>query len=154
MTITKSTVKDLLTILAIEVLTAPVVIMYFKFIEPKKLAAVFAGSTFVIAGFAILKITRRWKDGYASFIYWAIHIHIFVFAIPMLVGRVAFWQKDFADVKFLYFSGPAYHQMAQKMYIVMVLGTLVDILVHSIKQKRLARKKDATEKKTITEIQN
>lgn len=152
MTITKSTIKDLLTILAIEVLTAPVVIMYFKFIEPKKLAAVFAASTFVITGFAILKITRRWKDAYASFVYWAIHIHIFVFAIPMLVARVAFWQKPFEDVRFLYFSGPEYHLIAQKVYAILVLGTLVDILVHSLKQKRLARKKDATEKKTATEV--
>jgi hypothetical protein len=66
----------------------------------------------------------------------------------MLVARIAFWQKDFEDIKFLYFSGPQYHMIAQKAYVILVIGTLVDILVHAVKQKRLAQRKDATEKKT------
>lgn len=147
MTVTKSTIKDLLIIFAIEILTVPVVITYFKLIEPKKLAAVFAASTFVVTGFVILKITRKWPDAYASFVYWAIHIHIFLFSIPMLVARIAFWQKDFEDIKFLYFTGPQYHKISEKAYLVLMLGTLVDILVHAVKKKRLAQKKDATEKK-------
>lgn len=147
MTVTKTTMKDLLIIFAIEILTVPAVVAYFRFIEPKKVAAVIAAATFVITGFIILRITRKWPDAYASFVYWAIHIHIFVFSIPMLVARVAFWEKDFADIKFLYFSGPQFHQFSEKAYLVLMIGTLVDILVHKLKKKRLAKKKDAVEKK-------
>ncbi len=146
MTVTKATIKDLLIIFAIEILTVPLVIAYFKFIEPKKLAAVIAASTFVITGFIILRVTRKWPDAYASFVYWAVHIHIFVFSIPMLVARIAFWEKDFSDIRFLYFSGPQFHNFAEKGYLILMLGTLVDIVVHTIKRKRLLQKKNITEK--------
>ncbi len=147
MTVTKTTIKDLIIIFAIEILTVPLVISYFKFIEPKKLAAVIAATTFVVAGIIILRITRRWPDAYASFVYWAIHIHIFVFSIPMLVARIAFWEKDFADIKFLFLSGPEFHKFSEKGYLILMIGTAVDILVHSVKQKRLNQKKEKTEKK-------
>jgi hypothetical protein len=141
MQVTKRTIKDLILILTIEVVTVPLVMTYFKFIEPKKLAAVFAGATFVITGFIILKITRRWPDAYASFVYWAIHIHIFVFSIPMLVARIVFWEKDFTEIKFLYFTGPEFHKISEKAYLVLVIGTMVDLLVHSLKLKRVDKKK-------------
>lgn len=145
MTVTKTTIKDLLIILAIEILTVPLVIAYFRFIEPKKLAAVIAATTFVISGFVILRITRKWPDAYASFVYWTIHIHIFVFSIPMLVARIAFWEKDFADIKFLYFSGPEFHKLSEKGYLILMIGTIVDIIVHTIKLKRISQKKENTE---------
>lgn len=147
MTVTKTTLKDLILIFIIEILTIPLVISYFKFIEPKKLAAVIAAVTFVTAGIIILRITRKWPDAYASFVYWAIHIHVFIFSIPMLVGRVAFWEKDFADIKFLFLSGPEFHKLSEKGYLILMIGTLVDILVHAVKQKRLGQKKENTEKK-------
>lgn len=147
MQVNKSTIKDLLVILAIEILTVPLVLTYFKLIEPKKLAAVFAAATFVTTGFIILKITRRWPDAYASFVYWAVHIHIFVFSIPMLVARLAFWEKDFSEIKFLFFSGPEFHSFSEKGYLIMIIGTMVDLLVHSLKLKRVNSKKDAVEKK-------
>ncbi|MES2768844.1 MAG: hypothetical protein V4596_06820 [Bdellovibrionota bacterium] len=147
MTVTKATIKDLLIIFAIEILTVPLVITYFKFIEPKKLAAVIAASTFVITGFIILRVTRKWPDAYASFVYWAVHIHIFVFSIPMLVARIAFWEKDFSEIKFLYFTGPQFHSFSEKGYLILMIGTLVDILVHAVKLKRLNQKKETTEKR-------
>jgi hypothetical protein len=147
MQVKKSTIKELLLILAIEILTVPLVLTYFKLIEPRKLAAVFAASTFVIAGFVILKITRKWPDAYASFVYWAVHIHIFVFSIPMLVARIAFWEKDFAEIKFLTFSGLEFHRIAEKAYMILILGTVVDLVVHSLKLRRINNKKDAVEKK-------
>jgi len=147
MTVTKTTIKDLLIIFAIEILTVPLVIAYFKLIEPKKLAAVIAAVTFVTTGFIILRITRKWPDAYASFVYWAIHIQIFVFSIPMLVARIAFWEKDFADIKFLYLSGPEFHKLSEKGYMILMIGTLVDIVVHLMKQKRINQKKENAEKK-------
>jgi hypothetical protein len=147
MQVNKSTIKDLLLILAIEIVTVPLVMTYFKFIEPKKLAAVFAATTFVIAGFIIIKMTKKWPDPYASFVYWAIRIHIFVFAIPMLVARLAFWEKDFSEIKFLYFTGPEFHKLSEKVYLVLLVGTMADILVHALKLKRIDRKKDSVEKK-------
>ncbi len=147
MTITKNTIRDLLIILGVEILTVPVIVAYFNFIEPKKLAAVIAASTFVLTGFVILKICRSWEDGYASFVYWAIHIHVFVFSIPMLVGRVAFWEKEFSDIKFLYFTGPEFHKISEKAYLVLVIGTIVDLVIHKLKQKRIDRQKKTTEQK-------
>lgn len=146
MTVTKTTIKDLLIIFAIEILTIPVIIAYFKFIEPKKVAATIAAVTFVLTGIAILRITRRWPDAYASFVYWAIHIQIFVFSIPMLVARLVFWEKDFENIKFLVFSGPEFHNFSEKGYLVLLIGTAIDILVHSVKKKRLEQKKNSVEK--------
>lgn len=147
MTVTKHTIKDLLIIFAIEIITVPIIVAYFKFIEPKKVAATIAAITFVLTGLAILKITRRWPDAYASFVYWAIHIHIFVFSIPMLVARAVFWEKNFEDIRFLVFTGPQFHSFSEKAYMVLMIGTIIDIVVHAVKKKRLEQKKDAVEKK-------
>ena len=65
----------------------------------------------------------------------------------MLVARVAFWEKDFQDIKFLYFTGPEFHKFSEKAYLVLMIGTLVDVLVHTAKKRRLEKKKDAVEKK-------
>ena len=136
MKVDKSVIKDLVSILAIELITVPIVIGYFKFIEPKKVAAVIAAITFVLAGFLILRITRKWSEAYASFVYWAVHIHVFIFSIPMLVGRIVFWEKDFEDIKFLIFTGPEFHKLSEKSYALLILCTLIDILIHSVKLKR------------------
>jgi hypothetical protein len=136
MKITPSTLKQLWLILLIEILTVPVVMGFFKFVEPKKLAAILAGSIFIITGLFILRVCRLWPDAFASFTYWMIHVHLFVFSIPMLVARAAFWNKNFEEIRFVFFSGPQFHNLAEKSYSLLMFATILDIVVHSVKAYR------------------
>jgi len=124
----KRSLKLILTILAIEVLTVPIVIALFKFIEPKKLAALNAAVLFVSTGLVILYLVRKIADYFSYATYWMINVQLFVFTIPMFLARAFFWEKDFAVIKIFFFTGPEFHKIAEKAYLFLLIATVVDVV--------------------------
>lgn len=130
---TNQKLKDLLLILSLQILTVPLVILSFKIFEPKKLAAVIAASIFVLVGFTMIRVTRKWEEYRTHLCYWCIRIHVFIFSVPMLIGRLIFWEKDFEDIVYFAVSGPTFHKISERFYLIMMICTLIDLALHTYK---------------------
>jgi hypothetical protein len=115
--------KDYLIFMALEIVTIPVVILLFKTVEPKKVAAVIAGSVFVALGFFIYNKSfkaRRSVTLYMSF------LHLFFFSMPMLVNRLIFWDSGFDQITFFGFSGPQFHKISEAFFVLLFAASLID----------------------------
>ncbi len=124
-----SKIKDLWLLVGIQFLTVPLVILSFRLFEPKRLAAVVAGCFFIAAGFTMIHITRKWEEYRSHICYWLIRIHVFIFAIPMMIGRIIFWQKDFSEILYFKIPGPVFHDISEKFYLILMAGTILDLLI-------------------------
>jgi hypothetical protein len=112
------------------------VILCFKIFAPPKIAAVIAASIFVLVGFTMIRMTRKWEEYRTYLCYWCIRIHVFIFSVPMLIGRLIFWNKNFEDIVYFTVSGPTFHKISEKFYLVMVVCTLVDLALHTYKIRK------------------
>jgi len=116
----------------LEIITVPTVIALFKTVEPKKTAAVIAGSLFVALGFFIYSKSYRARKSltlYASF------AHLFFFSLPMLTKRIFYWNSDFEDILFYGMSGPHFHKVSEILFVVLLTASLVDFARVKIKDR-------------------
>jgi len=145
MTLHKGTLKQLWWIFFLELLAIPLMFGADLFIKNVTYAPAFIILGLVMIDFVVLKIIRKWSDGYASFVYWFLYVHLFIFLIPLLFGRPAvlmtIWDKSFEQIRFISFSGPEFYSLSEKMYFVLLCGILLDIIIHTLKFKRLKSKK-------------
>jgi len=124
--------KNYISFLVLEILCIPVVISIFKFVEPRKIAAVFAGSLFVSLGsFLVYKSFNAKK----SLTLYAASIHLYFFALPMLAKRVFYLGSDFSEISFYGMSGPAFHKFSEKAFVILFLASLIDFLRLKFKKK-------------------
>lgn len=117
--------KNYIAFLALQVLTVPLVISIFKVIEPRNVAATLAGSLFVGLGFYIYKTSIRSRSSlslYFSF------LHLFIFALPMLVRRIFYWNSSFEDIVIFGIPGPYFHRASEVFFVMLVLATLIDLV--------------------------
>ena len=117
--------KDLLIFLLLEILTVPTVIFIFKFVSPRNVAALLAGSVFVTLGAYILKISWPYRK---SIILYAIGLHLFGFALPMLLMRLINWSSDFEKIKIFGLAGPQFHRVSEIFFTVLIFCTLIDLV--------------------------
>jgi hypothetical protein len=120
-------IKDILLLLSLQIVAVPLVILSFKIFEPKKLAAIIAASIFILVGFTMIRLTRKWEEYRTHLCYWCIRIHVFIFSVPMLIGRLIFWDREFEDIVYFAVPGPVFHKMSERFYVVMFVCTLIDL---------------------------
>jgi len=111
--------------LILEILTVPIVITVFKTVEPRKTAAVFAGSLFLSLGVFIIFKSRY---AFKSITLYAALIHLCFFSAPMLLKRVLFWNEGFDRIQFYGMTGTEFHKIAEYAFVLLFMASAIDCL--------------------------
>lgn len=110
--------------MALQLLVIIAVIFIFRIIEVRQVAAVFAGALFVLTPIVLL-FWEYQSSGLQEKIWYLGVLQFWVlFAVPIFCLRIVYWDKPFAEILFLGFSGDQMHAWSSKSYIVMMLMTL------------------------------
>ena len=116
-----------------------IVMIIFKVIVDRKIAATVAGTLFVllplamlISEYAIAKLKHKiWWIGVLQF--WLL------FALPILGLRVFNWESEFSDLSFMGVPGPTLHQWSSKSYMLMMVVTVATRMWITFKAKKSAQ---------------
>ncbi len=119
--------KRYLVYLLYFLLTIPAVMMIFKFIEPKKLAAIFAASLFISC--SLLVFWGEFKNrSYKSFTLWTATLFFLLFSAPMIIVRLMNYDMDFAEINFGPLSGPDFHKYSTYGFMFLLVAALLDYI--------------------------
>ncbi len=117
-----------------EILVIIAVPFIFKWIEPKKIAALFAGTLFVILGVTVLVGCLKHKSLRRSPLLFLGLIHLFVLSVPMLAMRIYHFDLDFDQISIFGMAGPDYHHYSVWVFMALMIATLYEWI------RRLLRK--------------
>jgi hypothetical protein len=110
-------------------LQVPVVMALFHWIPERRVAALFAGTLFVLIPAAILGIElgirgvglRNWTVlGAAQF--------LLLSALPIFLLRVCNWDQSFENLSLLGLTGPQMHKLSNVTFMLMALMVLLDVI--------------------------
>jgi hypothetical protein len=119
------TVKKWLALLLIELALIGIVIFLFMNLD-KQIAGLVAGFLFGLLGLFIgfvLLTSRTIK----SFTFWWLFVYLFYSVIPMIFNRLNSWGADFSEVKIWGMEGPEFHKVSERIYMVLLLCTAIDL---------------------------
>lgn len=114
-------------VLAAELAVICLVLLIFRFIEPRILAGAIAGSVFVVLGLYIFVSGIRRAEARKSLSFIVGSIHLFVVALPLMITRLLNSSLVFEDVRVLGLPGPVFHQVSSYIYLALIIATLIDI---------------------------
>jgi hypothetical protein len=105
----------------------PLVILIFRVIPDRKIAATCAGLLFV--GIPLVLMIRRWKAPLAEIaakrLWWAGVLQFWLFfAVPILGARLLFWEFPFEEMSFFVLSGPQMHKLSNTSFMLMVVAVI------------------------------
>ncbi len=115
-------------LLIFEILIVVAVPFIFKWIEPKKIAALFAGGLFVLLGFSVLNASFRFQNLRKTFFTLIGGVHLFVISIPMLSARIYFFGTDFEQIQIFGLRAPDFHKASEWVYMGLLLATLFQLI--------------------------
>ncbi len=130
--------RDLRIFLFTEVLTVPVVILIFKFIEPKSHAGIVAGLFFVLIGALLVLRNFSWVNYKKSPVFWLSCVHLFLIALPMLVFRFMNLDIPFEEVRILGLEGPVLHKISENVFMCLIVSTFGELTYVRYQQNKLA----------------
>lgn len=106
-------------------LTIPAVMILFKFIEPRKVASIFAATLFITC--SLLPIWGEIKNKTkTTFVFWAAIGFLFLFSAPMIIVRLVNYDVDFSSINFGPITGPEFHKYSNYGFIILLTSTIVD----------------------------
>jgi hypothetical protein len=111
----------------------------FRLIEPKMLAALFAGSMFVLLGLEILAFGVFRPELRKTFTFPLGMLHLFVMAIPLLAMRVYHYGTDFSAIHVWGLPGPVFHHVSEFLYLGLMAGTAADRIRLRLREIREGR---------------
>lgn len=120
--------RQIALILAVELMVVVSVLVVFRVVQPRSLAALLASFEFISVGVLINVFALRWPKFYRSFCFWAAQFHLFFSSIPLLVFRVLYFNTGFDQVQIFGIPGPQFHFLAEKMYAILIFATVADLL--------------------------
>lgn len=99
------------------------VLVIFKMIEDRQIAATVAGILFV--GLPLIIMTKEFfRAQFESKLWYFLVLQFWLlFALPILSIRLLNWGVAFEQLSFLGVPGPILHQWSSKSYMVMMFGT-------------------------------
>ncbi len=106
-------------------LTIPAVIVLFKFIEPKKLASLFAASLFISCSFLVFWGEIKNKT-FKSFSFLTAVGFLALFAAPMMISRVLHYDVDFSQIDFGPMTAPEFHKYSNYAFMILIFSTFID----------------------------
>ncbi len=128
------TIKKWLLFLIVELATIGIVIFLFMNLD-KQIAGLVAGFLFGLLGLFIgfvLLSNRTLK----SFTFWWLFVYLFYSVIPMVFNRLNSWGADFSEVKIWGMDGPEFHKVSERIYLVLLICTTVDLIFEWLKSRR------------------
>jgi hypothetical protein len=114
--------------LALELATMAAVLVLFRSVEPKKLAAIWAGSLFVALGLGMVALGAFSASFRASWTFRLGCAHLFVTSLPLLIARLASYGEEFQQIKIWEVPGPVFHGLSEALYLALIGATLVDLM--------------------------
>lgn len=96
------------------------VILSFKFIPVVKVAALVAGTIFMIVTLGILYSEHRWGRANRSLAFWTAFLFLIIFVIPIFGLRILYWDQDFSELNFFGIPAQNLHQLSSRCYLLMV----------------------------------
>lgn len=128
--------KDLRVFLVLQLLASIAAIISFRTIEVRWQAALVAGFGFVIIEVWMVLKTLRWPTRFRQLTFYLCRANLWLFALPMLLVRFRFYGTDFSQVHFLGIPGPTFHRAAEAAFLIMVIGTGIDLARVTLAEKR------------------
>lgn len=125
--------RNFIYFLAAELIVIGLVLLIFRFIEPRILAGATAGSVFVALGLYIFVSGVRNVEVRRSLTFVVGSIHLFVVALPLMITRFLNSSLVFEDVRVLGLPGPVFHQVSSYVYLALIVATVIDIIRTKIK---------------------
>ncbi len=116
-------------LLIFEILIVVAVPFIFKWIEPKKVAALFAGSLFVALGVSVVFGGYKYKILRKSFFSLMGAIHLLLISLPMFVSRIYFFNTDFDQIQIFGIAAPKFHRYSEWVYMGLLLATLFEFVM-------------------------
>lgn len=110
-----------------ELLVIALVPAIFRWIEPRLVAGMVAGSVFVALGLLIFISGLLRPEVRRSYSFVMGCVHLFVVALPMVTIRLLNSQSAFEDVRIWGLSGPVFHKLSTWVFMILLLATAVDI---------------------------
>jgi hypothetical protein len=99
----------------------------FRFVEPRLTAAFIAGSMFVLLGITIVTYGLMNRKFIKTPTFALGCIHLFGIALPLLVTRMIYSDRGFADVNVWGMPGPVFHKLSTWIYMGLMLATVFDL---------------------------
>lgn len=104
----------------------PCVLTLFKVIPERRIAAVVAGTGFIVLPllFLIMELSNKRQIGLSS----KVHLYIcaeflLVSALPIFLLRLLNWDREFSDLSLFGIPAPSLHGFSNLNYLVLVVST-------------------------------
>lgn len=119
------------------ILVIPSVILIFENIQPKNVAALFAGGLFISCSLLIIIGEYFWERPRweRSLSLWAALIFLGAFSLPMIVMRAVYFSTAFEHLTILFMSAPAFHRNSNFAYIALMICILINYFQKLFSQK-------------------
>lgn len=126
--------KLIFKVLIVQILTIPIIVMLFKLIGDPLYGGAVASSIFVIQYLWSLGCLKKLYKTTIGF--WFMLANFMVVVLPLAVTRLINWPVDFSTYSIWGIEGPSFHKLSEKLYMVVVLALVVDLLWLFWKSKR------------------
>lgn len=127
--------KNWFVILGLELATIVLVVTLFMNLD-SQIAGLIAGMLFGVLGLFIgfqLFRTRTLR----SFTFWWLFVYLFYSVFPMMLNRIQTWGTSFSEITIWGMAGPEFHKVSERIYLVLIFATLLDILFAWNKRRKL-----------------
>ncbi|MFK8139013.1 MAG: hypothetical protein AB8E15_11685 [Bdellovibrionales bacterium] len=111
--------------LIIQILQIPLILVLFKTL-PLQAAGLIASALFFGVGVALMNYFYIQLQEKSIALY-VITFHIFLFVVPIIVMRLAFWGTPFSEIEFIGLKPESLHQFSEKFYLLVLAATFWDL---------------------------
>lgn len=118
------------------ILVIVLVTAFFKIIPERKIAALCAGTLFLLTPVLVLFFEYRAKALMKRMSSYGALIFLLLSAMPIFYLRVTNWSEDFNSLSLAGIAGPELHQLSNKIFMLMLVCFLVDAFREQIKKQK------------------
>jgi len=112
------------------------VLSFFKLIPEKKVAALLAGSLFLISPVTVLFFEYKAQVLFKKFSSYGALIFFAFSAVPIFYLRLANWSEDFGSLSMFGLSGNQLHELSNKIFMLMLVCFVVDAFRIELKNQK------------------
>jgi hypothetical protein len=120
--------RDLLIFLILQLITLPLVISIFKFLEPRILAALAAGSWFCVSSSFMVYRSYKWPKFWSAPVFIVSIIFCIGISFPMLLVRAFHWTQPFDEISIWGLPGPVFHRLSNSVFLALIVATVLEIV--------------------------
>lgn len=122
--------KELIYFLFAEIFVVLSTISIFKLVDSPKTAGIIAGCQFsVLSIFIFYKLFSKFLHPLKTASLYANSLLFFGSTLPMLFTRITNFSKNFDDLKVFGLPGHAFHMISEKIYLILILSTILDMVI-------------------------